>query len=68
MSVVTLTDDEVTALQHALPLAWPQIETFADECAEDGEYNLAEGMRKIAKDCRALYDRIETYRPERTEA
>jgi hypothetical protein len=56
---VRLTDNEVAALQHALPLAWPILETHADEAAEDGDYKYADGMRKLAKTCRELYGRIE---------
>lgn len=55
---MTITPDEQDALMHGLPLAWPQLENFADESEED-DARLAAGAREAARILRLLYDRLE---------
>jgi hypothetical protein len=54
---MNITAEEVEALQHALPLAWPLMEQFAVESIEDAP-KLAMAYETMARVVQDLYDRL----------
>jgi hypothetical protein len=54
---VNLSTEEIVALQHALPIAWPQMDDFAIESEQD-DPKLAAGYAAMAQVLRSLYERI----------